>query len=100
MVISCLSGVRDTLDTYRMQHDKFDFESELGWEGSNDQFLNVIKALQWFVPPTQCNAEGKPQGGYFNLDKYIKDCHLPQGKKVFLHLMSLVSLTVSTGVST
>eukprot|EP00976_Prorocentrum_cordatum_P113140 1195655-Prorocentrum_minimum.AAC.2 len=28
---------QETLDTYGVRHDAFDFESELGWEGSNDK---------------------------------------------------------------
>ena len=28
---------QETLDTYGVKHDAFDFESELGWEGSNDK---------------------------------------------------------------
>ena len=60
MVTDCLSGVQETLNTcvfgvgcnlcepgltccappvfrYNVRHDVFDFESELGWEGSNDK---------------------------------------------------------------
>ena len=57
MVTDCLSGVQETLNTcvpsallalphavadplprsYAVRHDQFDFESELGWEGSNDK---------------------------------------------------------------
>lgn len=32
MVISTLTGMQETLDTYKIKHDSFDFESELGWE--------------------------------------------------------------------
>jgi hypothetical protein len=32
MVNDCLSGVQETLDTYNVRHDRWDFESELGWE--------------------------------------------------------------------
>ena len=32
MVVDCLTGVQQTLSTYGVQHDRFDFESELGWE--------------------------------------------------------------------
>lgn len=28
---------QETLNTYNVKHDQFDFESELGWEGSNDK---------------------------------------------------------------
>ena len=68
-----------------MRHDVFDFESELGWEGSNDkaraylrcwallvgrlllpdwpfaQVMAIMKNSDYFVPPTQCNAAGVPQ---------------------------------------
>ena len=32
LVCDCLSGMQETLDTYGIQHDLFDFESELAWE--------------------------------------------------------------------
>lgn len=32
MVMDSLSGIQETLDTYRVRHDIWDFESELGWE--------------------------------------------------------------------
>jgi len=81
MVISDLSGMQETLDTYNIRHDKFDFESELGWEGSNDRVSTIMKASPYFIPPTQCNDKGVPEGGYFNLDQFIKDRKLPQGKR-------------------
>ena len=37
MVTDCLSGIQETLNTYNVRHDVFDFESEFGWEGSNDK---------------------------------------------------------------
>ena len=105
MVTDCLSGVQETLNTcvsflrgartrvncphlsrhlgysYNVSHDVFDFESELGWEGSNDkvratlalvfarqrltcswhQVMAIMKNSDYFVPPTQCNAAGVPQ---------------------------------------
>jgi arginyl-tRNA synthetase len=70
--------------SYNVSHDVFDFESELGWEGSNDkarrclhrlcsflrsapdssaivQVMAIMKNSDYFVPPTQCNAAGVPQ---------------------------------------
>jgi arginyl-tRNA synthetase len=44
-----------------VRHDVFDFESELGWEGSNDKVLQIMKSSDYFVAPTQCNAAGVPQ---------------------------------------
>ena len=81
MVIADLTGMQQTLDIFGIKHDKFDFESELGWEGSNDRVLNIMKASPYFSPPTQSNAKGVPEGGYFDLDQFIKDKKLPQGKK-------------------
>jgi len=110
MVTDCLSGVQETLNTcvimfrkltmyelclsccaslssYNVRHDVFDFESELGWEGSNDkvralpassgigsgslflsdwafaQVMAIMKNSDYFVPPTQCNSAGVPQVG-------------------------------------
>lgn len=42
MVISTLTGMQETLDTYKIRHDSFDFESELGWE-VNIQITSKIK---------------------------------------------------------
>jgi hypothetical protein len=52
---------QETLDSYGVQHDQFDFESELGWEGSNDKFLTIMKDSPYFVPQTQSNDQGVPQ---------------------------------------
>lgn len=52
---------QETLDSYGVQHDQFDFESELGWEGSNDKFLTIMKNSPYFVPQTQSNDQGVPQ---------------------------------------
>ena len=43
MVCDCLTGVQETLSTYGVQHDRFDFESELGWEGSNAKVLEIMQ---------------------------------------------------------
>ena len=84
MVIDCLSGVQETLETYNVKHDAFDFESELGWEGSNDKFLELMKGTSYFVPQTQCNEKGVPQGAYLNMQQFIVDQKLPQGKKGYM----------------
>ena len=55
MVCDCLTGVQQTLSTYGVQHDRFDFESELGWEGSNDKVLEIMQNSDYYVPQTQCN---------------------------------------------
>ena len=81
MVVDCLTGVQETLSIYNVRHDAFDFESELGWDGSNKKFLDIMKSSAYFVPQTQCNEEGKPQGAYMNMDMYIADQKLPTGKK-------------------
>ena len=81
MVINCLSGVQQTLDTYNVRHDQFDFESELGWEGSNDRVMERLKASPYFVPETQKNDEGVPEGGHILTAKFIRDAKLPTGKK-------------------
>ena len=78
MVIDCLSGVQETLDTYNVRHDAFDFESELGWEGSNDQFLDIMKSASYFVPQTQSNDKGVPEGAYLNMQQFLVDQKLPQ----------------------
>jgi hypothetical protein len=52
---------QETLDSYGVQHDQFDFESELGWEGSNDKFLAIMKDSPYFVPQTFKNDQGVPQ---------------------------------------
>jgi arginyl-tRNA synthetase len=82
MVIADLSGMQQTLDIYGIQHNNFDFESELGWEGSNQVILDYYKNSPFFVPQTQCNAKGEPQGAYLDLEKFIVQCGLrPKGKK-------------------
>ena len=81
MVINCLSGVQQTLDTYNVRHDQFDFESELGWEGSNDRVMDRLKASPYFVAQTQKNDAGVPEGGHILCAKFIRDAKLPTGKK-------------------
>ncbi|KAK3271573.1 hypothetical protein CYMTET_20092, partial [Cymbomonas tetramitiformis] len=71
----------ETLNTYGVQHDRFDFESELGWEGSNDQFLQILKKSPYFVPQTQKNEQGVPQGAYLDFTRFIEDQKLPTGKR-------------------
>ena len=81
MVVNCLSGVQQTLDTYNVRHDVFDFESELGWEGSNDRVMDCLKASPYFVAETQKNEKGVPEGGHVLIADYIRDAKLPTGKK-------------------
>ena len=80
MVVDCLTGVQQTLSTYNVQHDMFDFESELGWEGSNDKVLEIMKNSDYFVPQTQCNEAGVPQGAYLDMSSFIADQGLKTGK--------------------
>ena len=84
MVIDCLTGVQETLSTYNVRHDRFDFESELGWEGANKAFLDIMKNSAYFVPQTHCNAEGVPQGAYMDMTQFIADQKLPTGKKGYM----------------
>ena len=51
-------------------------------QGSNDRVLKLLRACPFYVPQTQSNAEGKPEGGHFVMDKFIQAAGLPQGKKV------------------
>ena len=80
MVCDCLTGVQTTLSTYGVQHDQFDFESELGWEGSNNKVLEIMKNSDYYVPQTQCNDKGVPQGAYLDMDGFIRDQGLKVGK--------------------
>jgi len=80
MVVDCLTGVQQTLSTYGVQHDQFDFESELGWEGSNDRVLEIMKNSDYYVPQTQCNAAGIPQGAYLDMAGFIADQGYKTGK--------------------
>jgi len=80
MVVDCLTGVQQTLSTYNVQHDVFDFESELGWEGSNDKVLEIMKNSDYFVPQTQKNEQGVPQGAYLDMASFITDQGLKLGK--------------------
>lgn len=81
MVNLCLSGQQETLDVYGIHHDKFFYESTLCWDGSNDAVAAALKATPYFVDRTQCNAQGVPEGGYLNLDKFLQDSGLPYGGK-------------------
>merc|ERR1719498_788653 len=80
MVCDCLTGVQQTLSTYGVQHDRFDFESELGWEGSNAKGLEIMQNSDYYVPQTQCNDKGVPQGAYLDMDGFIRDQGLKVGK--------------------
>jgi len=81
MVCNCLSGVQQTLDTYNVRHDFFDFESELGWEGSNERVMERLKKSPYFVAPTDSNEKGVPEGGHILIANFIQDAKLPTGKK-------------------
>jgi len=81
MVTDCLCGVQQTMETYGVQHDQFDFESELGWEGSNQKFLEILRKSPYFIPQTNCNDQGVPQGAYIDFTSFIADQNLPTGKR-------------------
>ena len=80
MVCDCLTGVQQTLSTYGVQHDRFDFESELGWEGSNAKVLEIMQNSDYYVPQTQCNDKGVPQGAYLDMSGFITDMGFKIGK--------------------
>ena len=80
MVCDCLTGVQETLSTYGVQHDRFDFESELGWEGSNAKVLEIMQNSDYYVPQTQCNDKGVPQGAYLDMAGFITDMGFKIGK--------------------
>ncbi|KAJ6226430.1 arginine--tRNA ligase [Anaeramoeba flamelloides] len=83
MANTCLLGIQETLDTFDVRHNNWDYESELGWDGSNDRLLKFIKNSPYFVPPTQSNKDNKPEGGYLNLNKFILDFGYKIGKGGF-----------------
>lgn len=80
MVCDCLTGVQETLSTYGVQHDRFDFESELGWEGSNAKVLEIMQNSDYYVPQTQSNEKGVPQGAYLDMSGFIEDMGFKIGK--------------------
>eukprot|EP01095_Lingulamoeba_sp_RSL-Kostka_P008073 TRINITY_DN2643_c0_g1_i1.p1 TRINITY_DN2643_c0_g1~~TRINITY_DN2643_c0_g1_i1.p1 ORF type:complete len:719 (-),score=263.43 TRINITY_DN2643_c0_g1_i1:205-2361(-) len=80
MVINCLSGTQQTLDHFDIKHDCFDFESELGWEGSNDVVMETLTKSPYFVPPTK-KHESKQEGGHLLLSNFISDSGFKIGKK-------------------
>lgn len=83
MVTDCLTGVQDTLNTYNIQHNRFDFESELGWEGANNKVLSIMQNSAYYKPPKQRNAKGKAEGGHLDMSLFIKDQGFKTGKGGF-----------------
>jgi arginyl-tRNA synthetase len=83
MVTDCLTGVQETLNTYNIQHDRFDFESELGWEGSNQKVMSIMQSSAYYNPPQQCNDKGKPEGGFLDMSLFIEDQGFKIGKGGF-----------------
>lgn len=44
------------------------------WESPTPaQVLAIMQNSDYFVPPTQCNAQGVPQGGYLDMTSFIAD---------------------------
>jgi arginyl-tRNA synthetase len=80
MANSTLTGIQQTLDTYNVHHDRFDYESEISWEGTSAALLKALQQSPFFHPQTQCNAQGKPEGAYFDIDAYLKAIKAKQGK--------------------
>lgn len=56
-IIEPITVAQETLNTYNVRHDRFDFESELGWEGSNDK----VGAAH---PPTHLPTHSHPPTHY------------------------------------
>jgi arginyl-tRNA synthetase len=83
MVNLTLSGQQETLDIYGIRHDCFSFESELGWEQSNQRVISVLREVPYFRPQTQKNEKGVPEGGYLDLTQFILDSGLPKGRGGF-----------------
>eukprot|EP00959_Pyramimonas_sp_CCMP1952_P099617 2082552-Pyramimonas_sp.AAC.1 len=42
-----------------------------------------MKNSPYFVPQTQCNEQGVPQGAYFDFTKFIADQGMPTGAAGF-----------------
>lgn len=80
MTNDTLTGQKQTLDTYGVCHDRFDFESELSWEGTSSALLKLFQQSPFFHPQTQCNAQGKPEGAYLDLDAYLDSIKAKRGK--------------------
>jgi arginyl-tRNA synthetase len=80
MTNATLTGIQQTLDIYNVHHDRFDYESEISWEGTSDALLKALQKSAFFHPETQCNAQGKPEGAYFDIDAYLKAIKAKQGK--------------------
>ena len=80
MANATLTGIQQTLDTYNVHHDRFDYESEISWEGTSNALLKALKQSAFFHPETQCNEQGKPEGAYFDIDSYLKAIKAKQGK--------------------
>ena len=81
MTNDTLTGQKQTLDTYNVHHDRFDFESEISWEGTSHALIELFKKSPYFHPQTQSNAQGKPEGAYLDLDQYLDSIKAPRGKK-------------------
>jgi len=80
MTNDTLRGQQMTLDTYNVHHDRFDFESELSWEGTSQALISLFRQSPFFHPQTQCNALGKPEGAYLDLDSYLDATGAKRGK--------------------
>lgn len=80
MTNSTLTGIQQTLDTYNVHHDRFDFESEISWEGTSHALLTTLQKSAFFHPQTQCNAQGKPEGAYLDINSYLEAIGAKMGK--------------------
>jgi len=80
MTNDTLRGCQQTLDTYGVKHDRFDFESEISWDGTSNALISLFQQSPFFHPQTQSNEQGKPQGAYLDLDNYLDATGTKRGK--------------------
>lgn len=80
MATDTLTGQQQTLTTYGVKHDRFDFESEISWEGTSEALINIFRQSPFFHPQTQCNSLGKPEGAFLDLDAYLTSIKAKRGK--------------------
>lgn len=78
MTNATLTGIQQTLDTYNVKHDRFDFESEISWEGTSEALLKTLKQSAFFHPQT--NTPEKKQGAYLDLNAYLEAIGAKMGK--------------------
>jgi arginyl-tRNA synthetase len=80
MACDTLTGHQATLDTYGVRHHRFDFESELSWDGTSGALIRIMQLSKYFHAATQSNEKGVPEGAYIDLDGYLTDINAKRGK--------------------